>query len=225
LPLVELLAVGSQATQLGVAPPMHTGVAAAHAPLVVSALLSAELQSTQVCARQPCAVDGQCGLRPLLSCESMHATQVWCTLSQAGVAPLQSASTLQPKQVPLLQTGLFGSLQSWFTSHCAQIDTLPVVWQAGVGAAQSRLVPQPWAQVPAGVQSRPFGHCALLAHFWQTWLEESQCGVAGVALQSASLEQPETCAQQPLWQLCWAGHCAEVVQLGTPGSQPRGPWG
>jgi hypothetical protein len=122
LPVVPSLLAARQATQVEVAE--QAGVAAevaTHAPFWPLVSLAAGTQVTQAWLRQaflPAVV--QAGFTPPLFCASRQTTQALLLGLQTGVVPPQSALLAQPKQTPLPQIGLEGSVQSAEALHSPQ---------------------------------------------------------------------------------------------------------
>jgi hypothetical protein len=208
---------------------VQTGVSelqAAFAPVVAS--FAAALHVTQTSFLQAGVAAGHEALVPLVLCASTQGTQRCVEVSQAGVAPEQVLSSVQPKHAPFTHAGAVAEhcasveqaaqklippwLRHWFL--VATLQSLP--WLLGLQGA---------SQWPVGTtQTLPPEHWPLLAHGLQVLLAASQWGAAG-SVQSALVAQPVACWQQPLTHVFFAGHWAEVRQLTTPGSQVRGPCG
>src|SRR5262249_53887857 len=70
------------------------------------------------------ALSVQALFSPPAFCPSRHTTQPWVLVSHTGVEPEQSLLPWQPEQVPAVQKGLFGSVQSEFPWHCPHQEPL-----------------------------------------------------------------------------------------------------
>jgi hypothetical protein len=150
-----------QATQVLVV--SHTGDAVGQAPFTpVDESFEAGAQVTHTLLTQAGLSALQCGLVPSLPfCESMQGTHLCVVVSQAGAVPGQSLSPLQPVQVPPVQVGLVGSLQSALSAHCAQ--KLPEsLWKQCCPCVHCGSAVQAWRQAPVGVQMVPPLHSALV---------------------------------------------------------------